>query len=60
MHNFDVSAEEHRDCKLVLGTDCEKVLDAGLSAVSTRAGDLMTACLKYNARAISVNTTTER
>ena len=42
VHNFDISAVEYRDHKLILGTDCEKVLDAGFTGINTRAGDLMT------------------
>ena len=42
MHNFDISAIEYRDHKFVIGTDCERVLDAGFTGINTRAGDLMT------------------
>ena len=42
VHNFDISAVEFRDHKFILGTDCEKVLDAGFTGINTRAGDLMT------------------
>ena len=48
VHNFDVSAVEYRDYKFILGTDCEKVLDAGFTGLNTRAGDLMSVSLKYN------------
>ena len=47
LHNFDISAREYRFSKFVLGTDCEKVLDAGFTGISTRAGDLMSVKLKY-------------
>lgn len=47
VHNFDVSAVEYRSNKFVLGTDCERVLDAGFTGINTRAGDLMTVKLKY-------------
>ena len=47
VHNFDVSAVEYRDYKFILGTDCEKVLDAGFTGLNTRAGDLMSVSLKY-------------
>jgi hypothetical protein len=50
VHNFDISATEYRDHKLVIGTDCERVLDAGFTGINTRAGDLMTVKLKYNSR----------
>ena len=48
VHNFDLSPLEYRDNKLIIGTDCEKVLDAGFTGINTRAGDLMTVKLKYN------------
>jgi len=47
VHNFDISAIEYRSNKFVLGTDCEKVLDAGFTGLNTRAGDLMTVKFKY-------------
>ncbi len=47
VHNFDVSAREYRSTKFVLGTDCEKVLDAGFTGINTSAGDLMSVKLKY-------------
>ena len=50
VHNFDISATEYRDHKFVIGTDCERVLDAGFTGINTRAGDLMTVKFKYNAR----------
>ena len=50
MHNFGISATEYRDHKFVIGTDCERVLDAGFTGINTRAGDLMTVKFKYNAR----------
>ena len=48
MHDFDISAVQYRDYKFILGTDCAKVLDAGYTGLSTRAGDLMSVSLKYN------------
>ena len=47
VHNFDITAAEYRDFKFILGTDCEKVLDAGFTGINTRAGDLMSVSLKY-------------
>ena len=47
VHNFDISPVEYRDYKFILGTDCEKVLDAGFTGLNTRAGDLLTVSLKY-------------
>ena len=48
VHNFDISPVQYRDNKLIIGTDCEKVLDAGFTGINTRAGDLMTVKFKYN------------
>ena len=48
VHNFDISAREYRYNKLILGTDCEKVLDAGFTGLNTRAGDLMTVKFELN------------
>lgn len=42
LHNFDISSREYRSTKLILATDCEKVLEAGFTGLNTRAGDLMT------------------
>jgi hypothetical protein len=52
VHNFDISAVQYRDHRFILGTDCEKVLDAGFTGINTRAGDLMTVKLKYNQRGL--------
>jgi hypothetical protein len=48
VHNFDIAAREYRSTKFVLGTDCEKVLDAGFTGINTRAGDLMSIRFNYN------------
>jgi hypothetical protein len=48
LHNFDINAREYRFNKLILGTDCEKVLDAGFTGLNTRAGDLMTVKFDMN------------
>ena len=47
VHNFDVTASQYRSNRFILGTDCEKVLDAGFTGLNTRAGDLMTVKFKY-------------
>ena len=47
VHNFNISPLEFRDNKFILGTDCEKVLDAGFTGLNTRAGDLMSVSFKY-------------
>jgi hypothetical protein len=59
VHNFDISAVEFRDHKFVLGTDCEKVLDAGFTGINTRAGDLMTVKFKNVSPGISTSLGTE-
>jgi hypothetical protein len=48
VHSFDISAKEYRDYKMILATDCEKVLDAGWTGLNTRAGDLMRVTFEYN------------
>ena len=50
VHNFSIYASEYRDNKFILGTDCEKVLDAGFTGINTRAGDLMVVSYKYKSR----------
>jgi hypothetical protein len=50
LHNFDITAREYRSTKFILGTDCEKVLDAGFTGLNTRAGDLMSVLFQYNER----------
>ncbi len=47
VHNFDITAAEYRDFKFIIGTDCEKVLDAGFTGLNTRSGDPMSVSLKY-------------
>ncbi len=47
VHNFDITAVQHRDNKFTLATECDKVLDAGFTGLNTRAGDLMSVSLKY-------------
>jgi len=53
VHNFDITATEYRDRKFVIGTDCEKVLDAGFTGINTRAGDLLSVKFKWNDRGIA-------
>jgi hypothetical protein len=49
VHNFDIDGIEYRRDKFTIGIDTERVLEAGFSGLSTRAGDLMTVMFKYNA-----------
>lgn len=60
VHNFDIDPIEYRDYKFVLGTDCEKVLDAGFTGLNTRAGDLMSVKLKYNSKGTDNNRLADR
>ena len=55
LHNFDINAREYRYNKLILGTDCEKVLDAGFTGLNTRAGDLMTVKFELNKASTSLD-----
>ena len=55
VHNFDISAREYRYNKMILGTDCEKVLDAGFTGLNTRAGDLMTVKFDLNKAGSTLN-----
>ena len=48
MHSFDISPQEYRDNRLILGIDTEKSLGASLTGLNTRAGDLMTVRMKYS------------
>jgi hypothetical protein len=48
VHNFDIDGIEYRRDKFIIGIDTERVLEAGFSGISTRAGDLMTVMFKYN------------
>ncbi len=47
LHNFDIAPYEFRDNKMIIGIDCERVLDAGFTGINTRAGDLMTVKFKF-------------
>ncbi len=55
VHNFDISATEYRDHKFILGTDCEKVLDAGFTGINTKAGDIMTVKFRNASSQISID-----
>jgi hypothetical protein len=41
LHTFDVGSHEYHDHKFILGTDTEKVLEAGFTGANTRAGDIL-------------------
>ncbi len=55
LHNFDISAREYRLSKFVLGTDWEKLLDAGFTGINIWAGDMMSVKLKYTSKGIAVD-----
>lgn len=48
VHSFDISPQEYRDNRLILGIDTEKSLGASFTGLNTRAGDLMTVRMKYS------------
>ena len=47
VHNFDITAQEYRIYKLIIGVDTEKVLSAGFTGLNTRSGDLLGFRLKH-------------
>jgi hypothetical protein len=52
VHNFNIDGIEYRRDKFIIGIDTERVLEAGFSGLSTRAGDLMTVMFKYNSEGV--------
>ena len=52
VHNFDITAHQYRDHRFILGTDCEKVLDAGFTGNNIRVADFVTVKFKYRSRGI--------
>jgi hypothetical protein len=48
VHDFDITAVQHRHHKFGIGTDCEKDLDASFTGINTRDGDLLSIRLKCN------------
>ena len=47
IHGFSISGKQYRQNKLIIGIDCEKVLEAGWTGLNARAGDLLVVKLKY-------------
>jgi hypothetical protein len=41
LHTIDIDLKEYHDCKFILGTDTEKVLEAGFTGISTKSGDIL-------------------
>jgi hypothetical protein len=52
---IDISAENYRNLKYVIGLDLEKVLQAGFTGINTKAGDLLT--VKTKSRSTVSNAT---
>jgi hypothetical protein len=48
LHNFDINSHEYRNWKFVLGTDLEKVLEAGFTGANTRSGDILSVRFDHN------------
>ena len=41
VHNFDITAQEYRNYKMIIGIDTEKALGSGFTGLNTRSGDLL-------------------
>ncbi len=41
LHSFDIKPWEYKTRKFILGTDTEKILEAGYTGLNTRAGDML-------------------
>ena len=41
LHNVDIDSHEYRNWQFVLGTDMERVLEAGFTGINTRSGDIL-------------------
>ena len=39
--SFDITVDEYRDDKFIIGIDTEKILEASWTGINTRAGDLL-------------------
>ena len=50
VHSFDISPQEYRDNRLIIGIDTEKSLGASFIGLNTKAGDLMTVRMKYDSK----------
>ena len=46
-HNIDITENEYRNRKFIVGIDTEKVLAAGFTGLNTKAGDLLTVKVKH-------------
>ncbi len=48
LHSFDIKPWEYKTRKFILGTDTEKILEAGYTGLNTRAGDMVHVRLDIN------------
>ena len=53
IHNFDINAHEYRDHKMIIGLDCEKVLEAGFTGQNLRSGDIINVKFSHNSSTAS-------
>jgi hypothetical protein len=50
LHNFDIDSHEFRQWKFILGTDMERVLEAGFTGINTRSGDILSVRFDHNSK----------
>ena len=50
LHNFDIDSHEFRQWKFILGTDMERVLEAGFTGINTRSGDSLSVSFDHNSK----------
>jgi hypothetical protein len=47
-HSLEIGSHEYRHHKFILGTDTERVLEAGFTGMNTRAGDILNVRFEHN------------
>ena len=53
-HSFDISGAKYHETRMVIGIDCEKVIEAGFTSVKARStGDLIVAKIRYAPTVVS-------
>ena len=53
-HSFDISSAEYHETRMVIGIDCEKIIEAGFTGLNTRStGDFMVVRFKCAPNVIS-------
>ena len=57
VHSFDITVDEYRNDKFVIGIDCEKILEASMTGINTRAGDLLS--ISFNHKDTESNSATK-